>query len=610
VTSGDQLNITGSGLVDAGVSVGSSINDVSIWFGGVVPCTMINYVNNNGGEQQLECTVGVAESGFYHVDVLVEGKGFAAVSPSPLQFGPNRNSSYPTNVMSPYPIVFIAAMVTSINPNTGSLAGGTRVSIHGNGFSNVVRRNSVNMRGSPCIITSSSYTTITCITSSSSQERTVSLSGGAVTVNDFPASTSVVYSYANMVTPAITGTNVADDNTTQEDDWLVITGDRFTADVTMVTVTILTGNDTGVDCNVTMATINMINCTLPGLPAGDYDVLVHVTGMGYALPSPSNVNTVRYSASINSIMPNIIGFGGGVNISLFGVGFPLYVDGGATVTICGVSCDLLTTNLTHIACHLGRLPPNYTTMTTVTCDVVLGHPLGATTTASNIFTYDDTLTPQVAMATPNMGGTGGGTMVTVNGNNLLPPGTTNPSLLAADDIIVTIDTAVCEWHGVALPNNTVITCRSSAHRTVIGANINVLVKGRGSDGSRDVLYDYMDRWSSPYTWGGAAPPTDGESVYIRSGQTIILDEDTALLNLLVIEGNLIFEDEQNLHLQARYIFINNGRLQVSLCVGVCMLCCLCVLFCVVLSVCMCVISCSVVCLYAIKCNVVCLSVCV
>ena len=557
------MNITGSGLVGVGVSVGSSISDVSIWFGGVAPCTMVNYVSDDGGEQQLECMVGVAESGFYHVDVLVEGKGFAAVSPTPLQFGPIRNSSYPTNAMSPYPIVFIAAMVTNINPNTGSLAGGTRLSIHGNGFSNVVTRNSVAIGGSPCIITSSSYTTVICITGSSTQERAVSLSGGAVTVNGFPAaSTNIMYSYAIMATPMITGTNVADSNTMQENDWLAINGDRFTTDVSMVTVTILTDNDAGVDCNVTMTTINMINCTLPGLPAGDYDVLVYVTGMGYALPSPPNVNTVRYSASINNFTPNVIGFGGGVDVSLFGVGFPLNVDGGATVTVCGVLCDLLATNLTHMTCHLGRLPPDHTTMTTANCDVVLSYPSGAITTASNSFTYDSTLTPQVTMATPSMGGTGGGTMVTINGNNFLPPGTTDPSVLTADDIIVTIDTAVCEWHGVGLPSNTVITCRSSAHRTVIGANVNVLVKGRGSDGSHDVLYDYMDRWSSPYTWGGAAPPTDGESVHIRSGQTVILDEDTALLNLLVIEGNLIFEDEQNLHLQARYIFINNGRLQV------------------------------------------------
>ena len=531
---------------------------MSVWFGGVVPCTSLTYVSDNGGVQQLECTVGVAESGFYHVDVLVDGTGFAAVNPTPLQFGLIRNSSHPTNMLSPYPIVFIAAMVTSISPNTGSLAGGTALSIYGNGFSNVVTRNSVTIGGSPCIITSSNYTTISCITGSSSQERTVSLSG---TVNGFPVSANVMYSYATMATPMITGTSVANSSTTQEDDWLVINGDRFTTDVSMVTVTILTSSDNDVECVVTMATVNMINCTLPGLPAGDYDVMVHVNGMGYALPSSPNVNTVRYAASIDSFTPIVIGFGGGVNISLFGVGFPLDSDDGAMVTICGVSCDLLATNLTHITCHLGRLPPDYTTMTTVSCDVVLSY-LSATTTASNSFTYNNTLTPQLTMVTPNMGGTGGGTNITISGNNFLPPGTTNPSLLTPDDIIITIDTAVCEWHGVWLPGNTEITCRSSAHRTVIGANVNVLVKGRGSDGSRNTLYDYIDRWSSPYTWGGAAPPTDGESVHIRSGQTIILDEDTALLNLIVIEGNLIFEDEQNLHLQARYIFINNGRLQV------------------------------------------------
>ena len=153
-------------------------------------------------------------------------------------------------------------------------------------------------------------------------------------------------------------------------------------------------------------------------------------------------------------------------------------------------------------------------------------------------------------------------MVTITGNDLLPPGVSNSSLVIADDIIVTIDTAQCIWYGVTTPSNTQIMCRSSEHRIVIGAVVNVVIRGRGAVMSHDVSFDYVDYWSSPYTWGGAAPPIDGESVHIRTGQTVILDTDTAMLNLLVIEGSLIFEDRQDLHLQAKYIFINNGRLLV------------------------------------------------
>ena len=118
------------------------------------------------------------------------------------------------------------------------------------------------------------------------------------------------------------------------------------------------------------------------------------------------------------------------------------------------------------------------------------------------------------------------------------------------------------WHGMTTPSNTQITCRSAEHHTVIDAVVNVVIRGRGAVTSHDVSFDYADYWSSPYTWGGAAPPSDGESVHIRTGQTVILDSDTAVLNLVVIEGSLIFEDAQDLHLQAKYIFINNGRLQV------------------------------------------------
>ena len=555
MTSGDQLIIRGRGLVDSSAVSGSHINDVSVWLGGVVPCTMVTYQKTLRSVQQLACTVGMGESGYYHVDVHVKGKGFATVNS--MQFGPIRNSSFSVNNLSPYPHVFVTAMVTSIIPSMGSLAGGTKITIHGNGFSNIATRNSVIIGGIPCIIASSQYSQITCITGSSDQQRSVTLS---VTINSYTITTSVTYFYANIVTPMITDISVANSNTTQGGDWLVITGNQFTNNQSLVSVMIM--SDEVSYCNVTSVSNSTINCTLPHLPAGEYQLIVHITGMGNALPSSSTVSTVTYTATIGRFVPNMVGFGGGIIISLYGNGFPLNKDNSVTVTMCGVSCDLIATNLTNIECQLGQLPVTHSSMTIVSCDLTMSYPTGSSVIANDPFIFNNTLTPQLTSITPSSGGTAGGTMVTITGNNFFPPGISSSSSLSTNDIIVTIDTAQCMWHGITTPSNTQITCRSSEHRTVIGAVVNVVIRRREAEISHDVSFDYADYWSSPYTWGGAAPPSDGESVHIKMGQTVILDSDTAVLNLVVIEGSLIFEDAQDLHLQAKYIFINNGRLQV------------------------------------------------
>ena len=346
MTSGDQLIIKGSGLVNSTVATGTQTSDVSIWFGGVVPCLMTTYHNTSMSDvQQLGCAVGVAESGYYHVDVHVKGRGFAAVSA--LQFGPIRNSSHPANSLSH---VFVAAMVTSIAPNIGSLAGGTKISIHGNGFSNIVARNMVTIGRIPCIITSSQHSVITCITGPSNQPMNLTLS---LTVNGYNADNSVDYLYATIATPMIIGITVADSNRIQGGDWLAITGDQFTNDTNLVSVMIM--SDPVSSCNVTSVSNDTINCTLPHLPAGAYQLTVHITGMGNALPSPFTLSTITYTATIIRFLPNMVGFGGGIIISLYGNGFPLNNDSAVMITMCGVSCDIITSNLTNMKCQLGQL---------------------------------------------------------------------------------------------------------------------------------------------------------------------------------------------------------------------------------------------------------------
>ena len=51
-------------------------------------------------------------------------------------------------------------------------------------------------------------------------------------------------------------------------------------------------------------------------------------------------------------------------------------------------------------------------------------------------------------------------------------------------------------------------------------------------------FEYVDVWSSRYTWGDHDPPTEGSFVVIPSTMTILLDVVTPVLKMLLIQGKL------------------------------------------------------------------------
>ena len=52
-------------------------------------------------------------------------------------------------------------------------------------------------------------------------------------------------------------------------------------------------------------------------------------------------------------------------------------------------------------------------------------------------------------------------------------------------------------------------------------------------------FEYVDVWSSQYSWGGAAPPVKGDMVVIPHEMTMLLDTDTPVLKLLLIQGKQV-----------------------------------------------------------------------
>ncbi len=78
-------------------------------------------------------------------------------------------------------------------------------------------------------------------------------------------------------------------------------------------------------------------------------------------------------------------------------------------------------------------------------------------------------------------------------------------------------------------------------------------------------FEYINLWSSPWTWGGEEPPEAGTIVVIDDGQMIYFDTTTPILKAVVIDnGSLIFDDNQDVALNVEYILVvNGGVLQVG-----------------------------------------------
>jgi hypothetical protein len=110
-------------------------------------------------------------------------------------------------------------------------------------------------------------------------------------------------------------------------------------------------------------------------------------------------------------------------------------------------------------------------------------------------------------------------------------------------------------------SSTTITCLTGSYsQTTIQAPVIVnLVSSGYAAGSAS--FQYIDLWSSPWTWGGTAPPDEGTIVSIDSGKTVYFDAITPQLKAIVIDNaSLIFDDSQDVALNVEYIVITNGGL--------------------------------------------------
>ncbi|EDQ93048.1 uncharacterized protein MONBRDRAFT_22411 [Monosiga brevicollis MX1] len=165
-------------------------------------------------------------------------------------------------------------------------------------------------------------------------------------------------------------------------------------------------------------------------------------------------------------------------------------------------------------------------------------------------TYATAQTPEVNAIRPTWGTALGGTKITVLGLGLTAVSS------------VTINTYPCS--DISVVSDSLITCVTTRRSTLTALSVEVEV----DDGSIAVnqptaRFRYMDRWSQVNTWVNDEPPIEGDTVVIPADQVVLMDVTPPKLFLLLVQGQLIFEDMQDLELHASYIWVQGGLLEVG-----------------------------------------------
>lgn len=227
------------------------------------------------------------------------------------------------------------ATVRSIQPMMGSICGGTKLVVHGSGFSHVLSENAVYLAGKPCTIFMASDTDIMCTTPAFGDkiktEIDMHMASLSVTVRGvpIPVSLDLMFRYAASATPMVSTFGPVSG---QGGDLLTFEGANFGG---YVEVSI--GDH---QCEVKRNSDLFLQCIPAPAPTGLADVHFYAEGRGYACPGPkAPALKFLYSLHVQAVRPDghdapsMGSFGGGGSLVVVGQGF----SDSDIVTLCDTS---------------------------------------------------------------------------------------------------------------------------------------------------------------------------------------------------------------------------------------------------------------------------------
>ncbi|XP_066278772.1 fibrocystin-L-like [Branchiostoma lanceolatum] len=455
-------------------------------------------------DEYIKCDIGPVRVGVKSFSVHVQGKGTADSSVSSVES---------------------LAVIDDVTPSEGSINGGNTVTITGNGF--VVANTAVLIGGESCDIRNITRLQIECV-APAGVEGDVPLRVTSDSVQ-YPQQQ---YNYSVEHTAEVLGVSPSAGKT---GDTITITGSRFGNVPGDVTVTI-----DGVECSITTSSSTRIECTVGHHSAGTYEIVVFLSGKGRAT---SSGHEFEYQLSVSSISPSEGSFGGGQVLTIDGTGFDSEL---TSVSVCNKTCvPTATPQPSQLTCEVPKNEDVSSGM--LACDVTVS--VGAESVQQDAaFTYRSSLTPTITEVSPRRGGTAGGTTVTITGTGFGATTADNSVTIAGSECII------------QSASTTQIVCVTEAHQGSAKTKVRVDVGDQGIATQDNADYWYIDRWSSVFTWGRGPLPEAGDFVVVPAGQTLLLDTDTPVLKMLLIEGGELIFDEQDVELQAENILITGGGL--------------------------------------------------
>ena len=155
-------------------------------------------------------------------------------------------------------------------------------------------------------------------------------------------------------------------------------------------------------------------------------------------------------------------------------------------------------------------------------------------------------TPVVNSVSPPFGDIFGGYTITLSGDNLNINSQAEVKIDGVTCTIVSIDVSNIVCTVQQKDSNS----KEDSFSVIVGGKT-ALVKQR---------FTYALRWSDPRTWGTDLPPVDGDLVYVPEGMTLLVDEDTPLLEGIIVKkgGTLLFGNESDVKVRAQFISVKGG----------------------------------------------------
>jgi IPT/TIG domain-containing protein len=317
------------------------------------------------------------------------GAGKATAPPA---FGPASEAA----VVKPF--IEPALTITSVEPSSGSTAGGTSVTIKGTGFGATPANNTVTIGGNAATVTAASASSLTVTTPAGTAGP-----ASVVVTNTSDGSTATDSGGFTYVAPPLTITSVKPSSgSTAGGTSVTIEGTGFGATPANNSVTI-----GGKAAMVTAASATSLTVTTPRGNAGPASVVVTNTTDGLSATETGGFTYVAPPLTITSVEPASGSTAGGTPVTIKGTGFGT-TPADNTVTIGGGPATVTAASATSLTV---TTPPGTAGPAPV---VVTNTSDSSTATDAGAFTYVEPA-PTITSVEPSTGSTSGGTSVTIKG---------------------------------------------------------------------------------------------------------------------------------------------------------------------------------------------------